>query len=227
MVALERRNGHPSSLLGFHGSWALLRPTRSQCHSIDIPPYPGGRGYKGLLRIATLLNLFPMQVLVANDLRGRTVLQADGQMRTGFDTTVAALLGAEEFGFATAPLITIGCIMMRKCHTNTCPVGIATQARQLVYPIHFLCLPVHPYMPTPSLLRLHGLPPSQIRSLSALWSQDLMGSYLSLFIETPDSITAAVSCPYSHHLLCGLPWHTFAICRTLSSVPSLMASRSM
>lgn len=68
------------------------------------------------------------QTLVANDLRGRTVLQADGQMRTGRDLAVAALLGAEEFGFATAPLITMGCIMMRKCHTNTCPVGIATQA---------------------------------------------------------------------------------------------------
>lgn len=54
-------------------------------------------------------------------------LQADGQMRTGRDIAVAALLGAEEFGFATAPLITLGCIMMRKCHTNTCPVGIATQ----------------------------------------------------------------------------------------------------
>lgn len=67
------------------------------------------------------------QTLVANDLRGRTTLQADGQMRTGRDITVAALLGAEEFGFATAPLITLGCIMMRKCHTNTCPVGIATQ----------------------------------------------------------------------------------------------------
>jgi glutamate synthase domain-containing protein 2 len=50
-------------------------------------------------------------------------------MRTGRDITVAALLGAEEFGFATAPLITLGCIMMRKCHTNTCPVGIATQVR--------------------------------------------------------------------------------------------------
>ena len=55
--------------------------------------------------------------------------QADGQMKTGRDIAVAALLGAEEFGFATAPLITLGCIMMRKCHTNTCPVGIATQVR--------------------------------------------------------------------------------------------------
>lgn len=67
------------------------------------------------------------QTLVANDLRGRTVLQTDGQLKTGRDIMVAALLGAEEFGFATAPLITMGCIMMRKCHKNTCPVGIATQ----------------------------------------------------------------------------------------------------
>ncbi|KAG8476357.1 hypothetical protein CXB51_033276 [Gossypium anomalum] len=67
------------------------------------------------------------QTLVSNDLRGRTVLQTDGQLKTGRDVAVAALLGAEEFGFSTAPLITLGCIMMRKCHKNTCPVGIATQ----------------------------------------------------------------------------------------------------
>lgn len=67
------------------------------------------------------------QTLVANDLRGRTTLQTDGQLKTGRDIAVAALLGAEEFGFSTAPLITLGCIMMRKCHKNTCPVGIATQ----------------------------------------------------------------------------------------------------
>lgn len=67
------------------------------------------------------------QTLVANDLRGRAVLQTDGQLKTGRDVVVAALLGAEEYGFSTAPLITLGCIMMRKCHKNTCPVGIATQ----------------------------------------------------------------------------------------------------
>ena len=55
------------------------------------------------------------------------VLQTDGGMKTGRDVVIAALLGAEEFGFSTAPLITMGCIMMRKCHLNTCPVGIATQ----------------------------------------------------------------------------------------------------
>jgi glutamate synthase (NADPH/NADH) large chain len=71
------------------------------------------------------------QVLVLNDLRSRVVVQADGGMRTGRDVVVAALLGAEEFGFATAPLIAMGCIMMRKCHLNTCPVGIATQDPEL------------------------------------------------------------------------------------------------
>jgi glutamate synthase domain-containing protein 3 len=67
------------------------------------------------------------QVLVLNDLRGRVRLQTDGKLQTGRDVTIAALLGAEEFGFATAPLVAMGCIMMRKCHLNTCPVGIATQ----------------------------------------------------------------------------------------------------
>ncbi|KAH3667920.1 hypothetical protein WICMUC_005133 [Wickerhamomyces mucosus] len=67
------------------------------------------------------------QSLVLNDLRGNLVLQTDGQLRTAFDLAVAILLGAESFTFATVPLITMGCIMMRKCHLNTCPVGIATQ----------------------------------------------------------------------------------------------------
>ncbi len=67
------------------------------------------------------------QTLVLNDLRGRITVETDGQMKTGRDVVVAALLGAEEFGFSTAPLIVEGCVMMRKCHLNTCPVGIATQ----------------------------------------------------------------------------------------------------
>jgi glutamate synthase (NADPH/NADH) large chain len=71
------------------------------------------------------------QTLLMNDLRSRVVVQTDGQLKTGRDITIAALLGAEEFGFATAPLITLGCIMMRKCHLNTCPVGIATQDPEL------------------------------------------------------------------------------------------------
>jgi glutamate synthase (NADPH) large chain len=71
------------------------------------------------------------QTLVLNDLRSRVVLQTDGGLKTGRDVVIAALLGAEEFGFATAPLITLGCIMMRKCHLNTCPVGVATQDPEL------------------------------------------------------------------------------------------------
>jgi len=71
------------------------------------------------------------QTLVMNDLRSRVILQTDGQLKTGRDVAIAAILGAEECGFATAPLITLGCVMMRKCHSNTCPFGIATQDPRL------------------------------------------------------------------------------------------------
>jgi len=71
------------------------------------------------------------QTLVLNDLRDRIVVQVDGQLKTGRDVVIAALLGAEEFGFATAPLIVSGCIMMRACHLDTCPVGVATQNPEL------------------------------------------------------------------------------------------------
>jgi glutamate synthase domain-containing protein 2/glutamate synthase domain-containing protein 1/glutamate synthase domain-containing protein 3 len=72
------------------------------------------------------------QTLVLNNLRSRIRVQTDGQMRTGRDVVIAAMLGAEEYGFATIALITMGCIMMRKCHMNTCPVGIATQDKRLI-----------------------------------------------------------------------------------------------
>jgi glutamate synthase (ferredoxin) len=71
------------------------------------------------------------QTLLLNDLRSRIIVEADGQMKTGRDVVVAALLGAEEFGFATAPLVAMGCILMRVCHLNTCPVGVATQNPEL------------------------------------------------------------------------------------------------
>lgn len=71
------------------------------------------------------------QTLVLNNLRSRIVVETDGQLKTGRDVVIAALLGAEEFGFATAPLVTLGCIMMRVCHLNTCPVGVATQDPRL------------------------------------------------------------------------------------------------
>ena len=71
------------------------------------------------------------QVLLMNDLRSRIRVQTDGKLQTGRDVVIAALLGAEEFGFATAPLVAMGCIMLRKCHLNTCSVGIATQDPEL------------------------------------------------------------------------------------------------
>ena len=71
------------------------------------------------------------QILLLNDLRSRVVLETDGQLKTGRDVIIAALLGAEEFGFATAPLVTMGCLMMRVCQKNTCPVGVATQDPRL------------------------------------------------------------------------------------------------
>jgi glutamate synthase (ferredoxin) len=71
------------------------------------------------------------QTLLLNDLRSRVVVETDGQLKTGRDVAIACLLGAEEFGFATAPLVTLGCLMMRVCHKNTCPVGVATQNLEL------------------------------------------------------------------------------------------------
>ncbi|MFW6217616.1 MAG: glutamate synthase large subunit [Verrucomicrobiota bacterium] len=71
------------------------------------------------------------QTLLLNDLRSRVVVETDGQLKTGRDVAIACLLGAEEFGFATAPLVTLGCLMMRVCHKNTCPVGVATQNPEL------------------------------------------------------------------------------------------------
>jgi glutamate synthase (NADPH/NADH) large chain len=100
---------------------------------ITIAGYEGGTGASPLTSLTHAglpweIGLAEtQQVLVMNGLRGRVCVQADGGLRTGRDVAVAALLGADEYGFATAPLIAAGCIMMRKCHLNTCPVGIATQ----------------------------------------------------------------------------------------------------
>ena len=107
----------------------------AKAHSdvVLISGYDGGTGASPLtsLKHAGLpweLGLAEtQQVLVLNKLRDRIIVQVDGQMKTGRDVVIGALLGAEEFGFATAPLVVMGCIMMRVCHLNTCPVGIATQ----------------------------------------------------------------------------------------------------
>ena len=76
------------------------------------------------------------QTLLLNGLRDRIVVQVDGQLKTGRDVVIAALLGAEEFGFATAPLVVGGCVMMRVCHLDTCPVGVATQNPELRRAVH-------------------------------------------------------------------------------------------
>ena len=100
---------------------------------ITIAGYDGGTGASPLTSIKNAGTPWELglaetqQTLVMNKLRERISLQVDGGLKTGRDVVIAALLGAEEFGFATAPLISMGCIMMRKCHLNTCPVGVATQ----------------------------------------------------------------------------------------------------
>jgi len=111
--------------------------TKAKSDHIVIAGHDGGTGASPLTSIKHAGLPWELgvaethQTLVMNELRSRVVIQTDGQLKTGRDVAVAALLGAEEFGFSTAPLVTLGCIMMRKCHLNTCPVGIATQDKEL------------------------------------------------------------------------------------------------
>ncbi|GJE00327.1 glutamate synthase large subunit [Methylobacterium isbiliense] len=106
---------------------------KARADHITISGYDGGTGAAPLTSIKHAGGPWEtglaetQQTLVLNHLRGRVALQADGGIRTGRDVLIAALLGADQFGFSTAPLIAAGCIMMRKCHLNTCPVGVATQ----------------------------------------------------------------------------------------------------
>ncbi|GBG13740.1 glutamate synthase (NADPH/NADH) large chain [Novimethylophilus kurashikiensis] len=106
---------------------------KAKSDHIVISGYDGGTGASPLSSIKHAGTPWELglaetqQTLVLNHLRGRVAVQVDGQMKTGRDVVVGALLGADEFGFATAPLVVEGCIMMRKCHLNTCPVGVATQ----------------------------------------------------------------------------------------------------
>jgi glutamate synthase (NADPH/NADH) large chain len=106
---------------------------KAHADTIQIAGHDGGTGASPLSSIQHAGTPWELglaetqQVLVLNGLRDRVRIQADGQLKTGRDVAFAALLGADEFGFATAPLVASGCIMMRKCHLNTCPVGIATQ----------------------------------------------------------------------------------------------------
>ena len=107
--------------------------SKAKADHVTIAGFEGGTGASPLTSIKHAGSPWEIglsethQTLVANELRGRISVQVDGGLRTGRDVVIGALLGADEFGFSTAPLIAAGCIMMRKCHLNTCPVGIATQ----------------------------------------------------------------------------------------------------
>ena len=111
--------------------------SKAHADHVTISGYDGGTGASPLTSIKHAGSPWEIglaethQTLVLNRLRGRIAVQADGGMRTGRDVAIALLLGADEIGFATAPLIAEGCIMMRKCHLNTCPVGVATQDPEL------------------------------------------------------------------------------------------------
>ncbi|MBL8675042.1 MAG: glutamate synthase subunit alpha, partial [Rhodospirillales bacterium] len=107
--------------------------SKARADHVTISGYEGGTGASPLTSLTHAGSPWEIglaetqQTLVLNGLRGRIAVQVDGGLRTGRDVAIGALLGADEFGFATAPLIAAGCIMMRKCHLNTCPVGVATQ----------------------------------------------------------------------------------------------------
>src|SRR3954462_15052521 len=107
--------------------------SKARADHVTIAGFEGGTGASPLTSLTHAGSPWEIglsetqQTLVRNGLRGRIAVQVDGGLRTGRDVVVGAMLGADEFGFATAPLIAAGCIMMRKCHLNTCPVGIATQ----------------------------------------------------------------------------------------------------
>ncbi|WP_121118861.1 glutamate synthase large subunit [Croceibacterium ferulae] len=111
--------------------------SKARADHVTISGYEGGTGASPLTSLTHAGSPWEIglaetqQTLLLNDLRSRIVVQVDGGLRTGRDVAIGALLGADEFGFATAPLIAAGCIMMRKCHLNTCPVGVATQNPEL------------------------------------------------------------------------------------------------
>ena len=110
---------------------------KAHADHVTISGYDGGTGASPITSVKHAGSPWEIglaethQTLVLNRLRGRIAVQVDGGLRTGRDVVIAAMLGADEFGFATAPLVVQGCIMMRKCHLNTCPVGVATQDKEL------------------------------------------------------------------------------------------------
>ena len=132
--------------------------SKARADHVTIAGFEGGTGASPLTSIKHAGSPWEIglaethQTLVANRLRGRIAVQVDGGIRTGRDVVVGALLGADEFGFSTAPLIAAGCIMMRKCHLNTCPVGVATQDPGVARPLQGAARACHQFL----LLRGRG-----------------------------------------------------------------------
>ena len=142
-LIFDLKNTNPAALISvklvseFGVGTVAAGVAKAHADHVTISGYDGGTGASPLsstMHAGTTWELGlaeTHQTLVLNGLRSRIAVQADGQMKTGRDVVIAALLGADEFGFATAPLVVEGCIMMRKCHLNTCPVGVATQDPEL------------------------------------------------------------------------------------------------
>ncbi len=142
-LIFDLKNTNPAALISvklvseFGVGTVAAGVAKAHADHVTISGYDGGTGASPLSSIMHAGTTWELglaethQTLVMNGLRGRIAVQADGQMKTGRDVVIAALLGADEFGFATAPLVVEGCIMMRKCHLNTCPVGVATQDPEL------------------------------------------------------------------------------------------------
>jgi glutamate synthase domain-containing protein 3 len=150
------------------------------------------------------------QTLVLNGLRGRVRLQTDGQLKTGRDVVIAALLGADEFGFATAPLVAAGCVMMRKCHLNTCPVGIATQdpdlrakftgrPEHLINYFFFVAEEVRELMARLGFRKMHEMIGRADVLLAHATHEKARALDLSALLHLPQPAAASVGAPVQRH----------------------------
>ena len=188
---------------------------------ILISGYDGGTGASPLssLKHAGLpweLGLAEtQQVLVRNRLRDRVVLQTDGQLKTGRDVIIAALLGAEEYGFSTAPLVVMGCIMMRVCHLNTCPVGVATQDPRLTKKFtgqpefvenffHYIADEVREYMAQLGFRTMDEMigQAGHLQAAKAIQHWKSQGLDFSAILQPPKAVNTGIRClqPQDHGL---------------------------
>ncbi len=200
---------------------------KGRADMILISGYDGGTGASPLSSIKHAgapweLGLAEaQQVLVRNGLRNRVRLQVDGQVRTGWDVLVGALLGAEEFGFATAALVVCGCVMMRKCHNNTCPVGVATQdpelrkrfqgkPEHLVHYFHFVAEELRGYMARLGIRTVDELVGRtdllEMRDAVAFWKAQQVDVSRILQAPEPDATMRRCTTRQEHGLDQALDW---------------------